>query len=145
MKVLTIQQPYASLIAEGDKWIENRTWETNFRGPILIHAGLSSRFITKDQLAKYPTGAALCIADSVECYELTTIERCARLYPRHQAGRTGKTWPQLLRHEHAEGPVCWVLVGVRKLPEPIPMTGAQGLFNVPDDVRAALKRMGVIR
>ena len=61
------------------------------------------------------------------------------------AGRTRKTWQQLLRHKHCEGPVCWVVTGVRVLPEPIPMKGAQGLFNAPEDVRQALKAMGAIR
>lgn len=45
MKALTIKQPYASLIVEGIKDIENRTWKTNYRGRILIHAG-------KDNLIK---------------------------------------------------------------------------------------------
>lgn len=32
MKVITIKQPWASLIVSGLKNIENRTWKTNFRG-----------------------------------------------------------------------------------------------------------------
>lgn len=38
MKSLSIKQPWASLIAHGIKDIENRTWKTNFRGRIYIHA-----------------------------------------------------------------------------------------------------------
>jgi hypothetical protein len=38
MKALSIKQPWASLIAHGIKDIENRTWKTNFRGKIYIHA-----------------------------------------------------------------------------------------------------------
>lgn len=38
MKALSIQQPWAWLIVNGDKDIENRTWRTQFRGPFLIHA-----------------------------------------------------------------------------------------------------------
>lgn len=38
MKALSIKQPWASLIAYGIKDIENRTWKTNFRGRIYIHA-----------------------------------------------------------------------------------------------------------
>lgn len=38
MKALSIKQPWASLIAHGIKDIENRTWKTNFRGRIYIHA-----------------------------------------------------------------------------------------------------------
>lgn len=41
-KVITIKQPWASLIAHGIKDIENRTWRTNYRGRVLIHAAASS-------------------------------------------------------------------------------------------------------
>jgi hypothetical protein len=41
MKTLTIKQPWANLIAHGIKDIENRTWKTNYRGKVLIHAGAS--------------------------------------------------------------------------------------------------------
>ena len=40
MKALSIKQPWASLIAHGVKDIENRTWKTNFRGRIYIHASV---------------------------------------------------------------------------------------------------------
>ena len=40
MKCLSIRQPWANLIAHGIKDIENRTWKTNFRGRIYIHAPL---------------------------------------------------------------------------------------------------------
>lgn len=36
---LSIQQPWAWLIVNGHKDIENRSWRTKFRGPVLIHAG----------------------------------------------------------------------------------------------------------
>lgn len=39
MKAITIKQPWASLIVAGLKDIENRSWKTNFRGRVLIHAG----------------------------------------------------------------------------------------------------------
>lgn len=35
---LTIKQPWATLIVNGGKDIENRSWSTRFRGPVLIHA-----------------------------------------------------------------------------------------------------------
>ena len=38
MRTITIKQPYASLIVEGIKDIENRTWNTKFRGRVLIHS-----------------------------------------------------------------------------------------------------------
>jgi hypothetical protein len=39
MKALSIQQPWAWLIVNGYKDVENRDWPTNVRGRILIHAG----------------------------------------------------------------------------------------------------------
>lgn len=55
MKVLTEKQPWGFLICAGIKPIENRTWKTNYRGRVLIHAGKSrmgSLFdcLTKEQL-----------------------------------------------------------------------------------------------
>ena len=43
MKAISIKQPWASLIAHGIKDIENRTWRTNYRGRVLIHAGASKK------------------------------------------------------------------------------------------------------
>ncbi len=39
MKVITIKQPFATLIAYGYKEYEFRSWKTKYRGPLLIHAG----------------------------------------------------------------------------------------------------------
>lgn len=39
MKALSIQQPWAWLIVNGYKDVENRSWPTNVRGRIAIHAG----------------------------------------------------------------------------------------------------------
>lgn len=39
MPALSIRQPWAWLIVNGFKPIENRDWPTKFRGPLLIHAG----------------------------------------------------------------------------------------------------------
>lgn len=39
MKAITIKQPWASLICWVLKDIENRTWKTNFRGRVFVHAG----------------------------------------------------------------------------------------------------------
>ncbi len=36
--VISIRQPWAHLIVHGPKRIENRTWRTKIRGPVLIHA-----------------------------------------------------------------------------------------------------------
>lgn len=38
-KAISIRQPWAWLIVNGFKDIENRSWKTKYRGPILVHAG----------------------------------------------------------------------------------------------------------
>ena len=50
MKALSIRQPWAWLIAAGHKDIENRSWNTKFRGKFLIHAGKKT-----DELAWWST------------------------------------------------------------------------------------------
>lgn len=44
MKALTLTQPWASLVALGVKSIETRSWATNYRGPIAIHAAKGHPF-----------------------------------------------------------------------------------------------------
>jgi hypothetical protein len=44
--------------------------------------------------------------------------------------RRGVYGNDLRRHEHAEGPICWVLGHVERLERPIPCSGKQGLFDV---------------
>ena len=39
MKAISIRRPWAWLIVHGYNDVENRTWSTKYRGPILIHAG----------------------------------------------------------------------------------------------------------
>lgn len=58
MKALTICQPYAELIARGDKPIENRTWPTHYRGPLLIHAGKSRAWLDGDEDRVYQIDVA---------------------------------------------------------------------------------------
>lgn len=38
VKALTLTQPWATLVALGEKQIETRSWRTHYRGPLVIHA-----------------------------------------------------------------------------------------------------------
>lgn len=76
MKVLTIKQPWATLIMQGDKRFEFRSWKTKYRGELLIHAG---KTIDKDaikRLSKYlpeeiPTGKILGKVKLVDCIKMS--------------------------------------------------------------------------
>lgn len=79
MKVLTIKQPFASLIIEGLKEYEFRTWKTKYRGEFLIHAG---KGIDKKAMEKfkcfnldYPSG---CIIGKVTLTDCIKIDDEAR-------------------------------------------------------------------
>lgn len=69
MKVLTIKNPWASLIVNNYKKYEFRSWKTNYRGKILIHAGLSSDDDTmfSEYNLEYIKGAIIGEADLVDC------------------------------------------------------------------------------
>ena len=43
-KVLSLWQPWASLLVMGHKLIETRGWDTSHRGPLLIHAAVSKDY-----------------------------------------------------------------------------------------------------
>lgn len=71
MKVLTIKQPFATLIAKGYKEYEFRTWRTKYRGDILIHAG---KGIDKEAMKRYehlnleyPCGQIISKATITDC------------------------------------------------------------------------------
>ena len=74
MKVLTIKEPWATLIIEGYKKYEFRSWKTNYRGKILIHAGKSidkkgkERF--KDYNLNYSCGEIIGEAYITDCIKV---------------------------------------------------------------------------
>jgi hypothetical protein len=126
VRALSIHQPFASLIASGEKWVENRTWGTAYRGPLLIHASRRSRYLTAGQRRRYPQGCVVAIAMLVDCLPLHVLRT------RPLAECVGKrTIGTILGHTHTEGPWCWILADVRKLAVPIPYDGRQGLFEIP--------------
>ncbi len=47
MKAITLKEPWASLVVQGFKEYEFRTWKTNYRGKILVHAGKSRDDISR--------------------------------------------------------------------------------------------------
>jgi|GEM_PF-1173449 len=50
LKAISIRQPWAWLIVNGYKDIENRIWEPKLRGRVLIHAGKSRAHLTAEEL-----------------------------------------------------------------------------------------------
>lgn len=138
MKALTICQPYAHLICiSKEKAVENRTWSTNYRGPLLIHAGKSREWLYDDESGKeidfeestgelFTFGAIIGAATLADCLHIDKIE----------SGDFDAKFPWLREHAHTSGPWCWVLRNRCAFQTPIRYRGAQGLFDVPDEVVA---------
>jgi hypothetical protein len=73
MKILSIRQPWAYLITQGSKDIENRSWPTSYRGPFLVQA---SRTLDRPGCvehgldpSKLQTGGVVGIAEIVDCVQ----------------------------------------------------------------------------
>lgn len=134
MKAITICQPYAELIACREKRVENRSWATNLRGLLYIHAGKNRSWLdiefTKDgyeidrptgiYLELMDFGALIATANLIDCLPIDHVMR----------GSYDEQYPWLRAHKHVSGPWCWVLDNVKRLERPIPYRGAQGLFDV---------------
>lgn len=71
MKVITVKQPWTTLIAEGLKEYEFRTWKTKYRGDILIHAGKGVDKKAMDRYKhlnlEYPSGCIIAKATIKDC------------------------------------------------------------------------------
>jgi hypothetical protein len=69
VKALSIRQPWAWLIVNGHKDIENREWRTNFRGRIYVHA---SKGMTQDE---YAIGYVIAEENSVKLPAFKDLQR----------------------------------------------------------------------
>jgi len=123
MKVLTIREPWASLIVNGYKEYEFRSWKTNYRGKILIHAGLKietdiiERF--KEYNLEYQKGVIIGEADLVDCI----------LVDRKFKRRLRKINPIVYRQSNHDETYAWKLENIKKYNEVIYATGQLGLWN----------------
>jgi len=111
LMALSIRQPYAEAIIRGEKVEEYRSWSTNHRGPLVIHA--ASTKPRPADLAQYPRvdpgelvyGALVGVVDVVD----------------------------VLFDNHEECYV-WILEKPRKLAEPLVCKGKLNLWQVPRDL-----------
>ena len=80
MKVLSIKEPFATLIKEKKKSIETRSWKTSYRGELYIHASISKvpeklkeREAIKEVLEEFPLnyGHIICKCNLVDCVYMT--------------------------------------------------------------------------
>lgn len=114
MKALTVKQPWAWTIVAGYKDVENRSRRTNFRGPLLIHAGAELdpagfQFLWEAGLYKalpkdLPLGGLVGMANVVDCTKAYESE-----------------WA-------SPGSWHWVLDSPREFKNVLPCPGRLGMF-----------------
>lgn len=143
MKAITIIQPWATLIALGEKQFETRSWSTKHRGELAIHAGKKidreacETEPIKSKLAKHgytadnlPTGAILAIAHLTECWSIRNEGGPIWLdIVSKTLGWAGKFPDEYYFGDYTDGRYAWQTSNVRQLPAPIPAKGMQGLWN----------------
>ena len=122
MKVLTVKQPYASLIANKYKKYEFRSWKTKYRGELYIHAGKGidkNRInIFSDYNIEYPSGYIIAKANLVDCI----------LVDEKMDEELRKINPKVYSNNHV-GYYAWKLENIEILKEPIKANGKLSIWN----------------
>lgn len=124
MKVITLKQPWATLVAEGLKKYEFRSWKYSYRGEILIHAG---KGVDKEAMKKfehlnlnYPRSRIIAKVKILDCVKLDkeineNIIRENELVYGHKYDRTG---------------YAWKLEVIEKIDDDKAISGKQGIWNI---------------
>ena len=136
MKAISLWQPWASLWCSKRKVHETRHWRCSHRGWLLVHA--AKRFETDlddrlrailddefgcDWTRDLPTGALIGMVNVVDCLPTQTF-----------SGDTAANGDDRACGNFAPGRFAWKRDEFRLFDQPIPYRGAQGIFNVPEDV-----------
>lgn len=110
MKALSVKNPWAELIAAGQKTLEVRGRPTHYRGPLLI----CSSKTPVCGYERYPGGVAVCVVDVIGSRPM---------HPSDVADAGCAFEPG--RH-------VWILANPRRV-RPVPVRGRLSFFDVPDD------------
>lgn len=138
MKVLTIRQPWASLIALGEKHIETRSWKTKYRGPLLIHAGKSINKEScmyepiKSVFEKHgynyenlPIGMIIAKCELAACQKIIENDGICGITDGHLLINGN----EYLFGDYTPDRYAWILDNIEMLKEPIPAKGKLSLWE----------------
>ena len=128
MKALTINQPWVYAILHEGKDIENRRWQTKYRGWIALHAGAKPHHIFKP-----PRGHSFPDLAELDYSAICGVARIADIVTKSRS-----KW--LDRIDDGSVNYGWVLADVRALKKPIPCKGALSLWKVPPRIVREIKR-----
>lgn len=139
MKVLTLTQPWATLIALGLKQIETRSWKTNYRGILAIHAakgfpGWAKNVADEDFFREInlllgpgvpseylPVGKILCVC------ALTDVKRTEDI-----VDQDFYNTPEAKYGDYNPFRYGWILNNRVTLDTPVPAKGKLGIWNFPE-------------
>ena len=135
-KALSVKEPHASLIACGVKHIETRSWKTNYRGKLFIHASTTKWHITDFpeelrnlayDIAGNPVafryGAILCSCNLVDCVPMTEefIEKVRENPTEFAAGY------------YSPGRYAWILEDIEPCRPKVRVPGHLGIWNFDEE------------
>lgn len=141
MRAVTIRQPWATLIAIGEKRFETRSWATKHRGEIAIHAGKAidkqacadpaiktilarHGYITSSDL---PTGAIIATGILIDCWQSFTQEDQVILESAGRIRSIADFEEQV--GDYTEGRYAWELDQMKILQEPVLAKGYLSLWH----------------
>ncbi|MGE5519226.1 MAG: ASCH domain-containing protein [Candidatus Dadabacteria bacterium] len=132
MKVLSLLQPWATLVVMGLKTIETRSWSTNHRGPLLIHASLGragalvaleSPFdMYINNFDSLPFGA---IIGQVNLDDVLRVEQL--FFSAEEINRL--SLEERAFGDYSPGRYAWLLSDAKVFVRPIPIKGSLNLWN----------------
>lgn len=144
MKVLSVRQPHATLLALGLKLNETRSRRTKHRGETGIHAskGIDKescrRELIKSVLAAYgydetnlPTGCIIAIGNLKDCLEVVKSGSRSSILAQRAALLSNGQTVEGNEYEfgwYEEGRFAWEMADMKQI-EPIPAKGQLGLWN----------------
>lgn len=123
MKALTIKEPWATLIIDGYKEYEFRSWKTKYRGKILIHAGLTLEKDAEKRFATYNLNYS-----KGEIIGEAILTDCILVDEKFSEQLIQKNSLVYARSNHVET-YAWKLENVKKYNEKIFCKGSLGLWN----------------
>ena len=129
MKVLSLTEPCATLIKEKKKLVETRSWKTDYRGELYIHASATSipkdwkedkKFMSLVDNIPLNFGYIVCKCNLVDCIYMTKdyVENMKK--NNHQEYICGK---------YEEGRYAWILEDIIPLENPIKAKGQLNIWN----------------
>jgi activating signal cointegrator 1 len=148
-RVITLHEPWASAVALGLKHHETRSWETNYRGWLVIHAARKwSRRMPDHRASKLirvavpgwepAIGKVVALAWLDDCRPTAPVPGHLFLTPAEPDDNLDREFGNWL-----PGRFAWRLDRVKAVPDPFPFRGQQGLKPAPPDmmnqIRARLR------